>query len=120
MAAAAHNTSSQRVVQKMEQPPADSGKQKERALSSPGRRVRATLSSRERSDTAPTKTAATSSSVEWPLLESPALSRMQVTGFEMLNGSVVSHRVWLAVASDIECMVRMVKIHVNIGRWMYM
>ena len=118
MAAAAHNTSSQRVVQNMEQPPADGGKQKERALSSPGRRVRATLSSRERSDTAPTKTGATSS-VEWPLLESPALSRMQVTGFEMLNGSVVSHRVWVAVASDIEYMVRMVKVHVNIDRWVY-
>ena len=65
-----------------------------------GQRARASSTTKEPLETQP-KSKDTSNRVEWPLFESPAVSRMQITGFEMLNGSVVSleaegveQRVW--------------------------
>ena len=54
-----------------------------------GQRARASSARGEPLETQP-RSKDTSNRVEWPLFESPALSRMQITGFEVLNGSVVS------------------------------
>ena len=62
-------------------------KKSRKEMTSSSQSVRSRIPS---SSSAPRPREASISRVEWPLFESPSISRMQVTGFEVNNDSVVS------------------------------